>query len=90
MKHLSIGLLAVVALCLVKVAFFPRSQIGDMIVPQALAQGSVVEWQATKRIVTTSGDGTTIYVWDCDAKTEARKYSIRNDAIVLETFRIGK
>jgi hypothetical protein len=82
--------LAVIAICLTKLAFFPATHLGDAVIPPAYAQGGVIEWQGGKRIVTSSGDGATTYVWDYDGKTQVRKYSIKDNALVLETFKLGE
>jgi len=78
---------AAIAVSLVKLAFFPTARSMD-IVPAAYAQGSVIEWKDSPRIVTAGNDGASTYVWDYDEKTKVRKYTARNGKLILETFKL--
>ena len=79
--------LAAIAAALLKLAFFPSHQAAPSLVPSAHAAG-VVEWDDSRRIVTTSADGATTYVWDYDEKTKVRRYTIKGDKLSLETFKL--
>jgi hypothetical protein len=79
----------VIALCLCKLAFFSPKDSTAGLIPQAYA-GGIVEWKEALRIVTSSEDGATTYVWDYEGKTKVRKYSIKGNKLVLEVFDIDK
>jgi hypothetical protein len=85
-KAVLVASLVVIAVCLVKLAFFPSSASQHGIIPSAYADGGVIEWKDAMRIVTAGNDGSTTYVWDYEGKTKVRKYSIVNGKLVLETF----
>jgi hypothetical protein len=78
---------AAIAVSLLRLAFFPSARPMG-IVPAAYAQGSVIEWKNSPRIVTAGNDGASTYVWDYDEKTKVRKYSVRNGKLTLETFKL--
>lgn len=82
------GLLALIAFCLVKLAFFP--QVSDLsLVSAAHAQAGVVELnKETERMVTTGDNGAVTYVWDYTAKTQVRKYYIENDKLKLKIYEL--
>jgi hypothetical protein len=80
------SLLAIVVICLVKLAFFPSVK-SDGILPSAHAEsGGVIEWNNALKIVTAGNDGKTTYVWDYEGKTQVRKYSIEGDSLRLTIF----
>lgn len=78
--------LAIIALSLFKLAFFPSPSNRQGIIPEVNAQGSVIEWKDAMRIVSSGNDGATTYVWDYEGKTKVRKYSIVKGQLTLETF----
>ncbi len=80
---------AIIATALVKLAFFPASRPGTGLVTPAHA-GSLIEWDDSRRIVTTNEDGSVTYVWDYDTRTRVRRYRIEGDRLVLETFELGE
>jgi hypothetical protein len=88
-RAITVSLLAVIAVCLLKLAFLgsPGSSAG--IIPQAYA-GGVIEWKDALRIVTASDDGATTYVWDYDAKTKVRKYTAARGKLTMEIFELEK
>jgi len=57
-------LIGIIALCLIKIAFFNASQPSFSIIPKSYADGSIVEWQQSDKIITANTDGTISYVWD--------------------------
>ena len=77
---------AAIAVALLKLAFFPNSQQTGIVAPAHAS--SIIEWNESRRIVTTSNDGATTYVWDYDEKTKVRRYQIKGDKLVLETFKM--
>ncbi len=81
---------AVIAICLVKLAFFHNPKEPMSIVPQACAQGSIIEWKGGDRIISASQDGATTYVWDYDNRTEVRKYYIKNGELNLDIIKLKK
>lgn len=83
-------LFILIALALIKIAFSPKGIDNRGFVPSAHATGSILEWEGSSRIVTTGNDGATTYVWDYDAKTEVRKYFIKDGKLNVKTYRIGK
>ncbi len=84
-------LCAVIAVALVKLAFFtPHAVAAPSIIPEAVAQTGILEWNNGERIVTSGEDGAVTYVWDYVHRTEVRKYSVRGGELVLETFRLAK
>lgn len=85
MDLLGKGVLVVIAVCLVRIAFFPGHQ-SEGIVPSAHADGALIEWKDANRIVSTGNDGATTYVWDYENKTRVRKYSIVGDSLKLRTY----
>ena len=80
----------VTAVCLVKLAFFSTHQSRPALIPPAFAEGSIVEWNDAQRIVTTSDDGATTYVWDYTDRTKVRRYSIEKDALKMQLFELDK
>ncbi len=84
------ALIVCIAIALLKLAFFSSGEDTIGIVPSVHATGSIPEWKGSSRIVTTSDDGETTYVWDYDAKTEVRKYFIKDGKLHLTTFKIDK
>ena len=83
-------LFVLIALALIKIAFFPTRSDNPGFIPSAHATGSILEWKGSSRIVTTGSDGATTYVWDYDAKTEVRKYFIKGEKLYVKTYRIDK
>jgi hypothetical protein len=81
-------LLAVIAVCLVKVSFFPSAAGPRSLIPSAYADGGVIEWKDAMRIVTAGDNGSTTYVWDYEGKTKVRKYSIQKGKLVLEIYNL--
>ena len=83
-------LLALIAFCLVKLAFFPQ-QASLSLVPAAHAQGGVVELNKdAERMVSTGDNGAVTYVWDYTAKTQVRKYYIEGGKLKLKVFELDK
>ncbi|OGS35592.1 MAG: hypothetical protein A2293_01720 [Elusimicrobia bacterium RIFOXYB2_FULL_49_7] len=85
---LLIALLIFITLCLVKLAFFSPSNVSLDMVPAAHADGGILEWNNSLRIVTSSADGATTYVWDYQGKTMVRKYSLEGNKLKLQVFEI--
>ena len=81
--------LALIAVCLVKIAFFSPAQEASLI-PQAHATGAILEWQGSNRIITSGEEGAVTYVWDYDNRTEVRKYSIKDGQLVLDVYKLKK
>jgi hypothetical protein len=79
--------LTAIAIALLKLAFFSATGADADLVGRAHA-GSLIEWEDSRRIVTTGPDGSTTYVWDYDEKTKVRRYMIKGDKLTLETFRL--
>jgi hypothetical protein len=77
--------LVVAAICLVKLAFFPDDR-SDGLIRSAHAEGSLIEWKNSTRIVSLGNDGATTYVWDYEGKTKVRKYAIVGDSLTLKTY----
>lgn len=80
----------VMAMALVKLAFFPEVRGNQGFITTAHADGSILEWQGSKRIVTAGEEGATTYVWDYDAKTVVRKYFIEDGTLKMQSFKIDK
>ncbi len=80
----------VIAVLLVKLAFFGDGRGNQGLIPTAHADGSILEWHGSKRIVTSGEDGAATYVWDYDAKTVVRKYFIKDGTLRMQSFKIGK
>lgn len=78
----------IIAISLFKLAFFRNAGDGIQLIPQAHAEGGILEWKGSDRLVTVSADGATTYVWDYDAKTKVRKYSLEGDALKLQIFEL--
>lgn len=79
--------LTAIAVALLKLAFFAPVGSNVDLVGRAHA-GALIEWDDSRRIVTTGQDGSTTYVWDYDEKTKVRRYTIKGDKLTLETFRL--
>ena len=77
-------LLAIIAVCLVKIAFLPGEK-DVRLVPEAHA-GGILEWKEALRIVTSSDNGAVTYVWDYEGQTRVRKYSIDGDSLRLTSY----
>jgi len=80
--------LATIALSLFKMAFFPSPQAPLLQLVTPAQAGAAVEWKEAKRILTTNEDGSVTYVWDYEEKTKVRKYAIKGEKLVLETYKI--
>ena len=89
-RSIFVAVFTIIALCLVKLAFFSTSNAPRDLIPGAYADGSIIEWKGSSRIVTTSGDGTTTYVWDYDSKTAVRKYWIEGDSLHMKNFSLSE
>lgn len=74
--------------CLVKLAFFNDPTAPINFIPQAHAQGAIVEWNDARRIVTSGSDGATTYVWDYAGKTKVRRYTLKNDKLTMRQFEL--
>jgi hypothetical protein len=79
--------LAAAVVCLVKIAFFSPAADSFSLVGKAQAS-SLLELNGPARIVSTSEDGATAYVWDFENKTQVRKYVIKGDHLVLTEYKI--
>jgi len=82
--------LAVAAVCLVKLAFFPAPGGGSGVIPRAEANVGIIEWKDAKRIVTAGQDGAVTYVWDYEGKTRVRKYYIEKNTLKMQSFVMDK
>ncbi len=80
----------IAAVALTKLALFPDERGNQGIIPAAFADGAILEWQGSKRIVTAGEDGATTYVWDYDAQTVVRKYFIEDGVLKMRSFKIDK
>ncbi|OGJ89893.1 MAG: hypothetical protein A2487_09160 [Candidatus Raymondbacteria bacterium RifOxyC12_full_50_8] len=81
-----VALLAIIALCLVKLAFGPASASLPSLVPSAHAEGGILEWKNPKRLVTSNENGSITYVWDYEGKTQVRKYYIEGNELKLQIY----
>ena len=77
---------AVVLVCLMKLAFFSDRTKSVNLVPSAHADNGIVEWNNTLRIVTTGDNGATTYVWDYQGKTTVRKYTVEKGRLTLAVY----
>lgn len=78
--------LAVVLVCLLKLAFFSGRPGSVNLVPSAHADNGIVEWNNSLRIVTAGDNGATTYVWDYQGKTSVRKYAIEKGRLTLSVY----
>lgn len=76
----------VVLVCLVKIAFFNSRSETLSLVPAAHADGGILEWNNSLRIVTSGNNGATTYVWDYQGKTTVRKYAIEKGKLTLAIY----
>ena len=81
-------LLTVIAICLFKIAFLSDENQNTGIIPSAHASGVAAWDQKNLRMVTSSIDGATTYVWDYEHQTTVRKYSIENSKLVLTSYHL--
>ncbi|MFH0919697.1 MAG: hypothetical protein V1913_04995 [Fibrobacterota bacterium] len=77
---------AVVLVCLIKIAFFSNRTGNVDLVPSAHADGGIIEWNNSLRIVTSGNDGAATYVWDYQGKTTVRKYLLEKGKLTLSVY----
>lgn len=86
------ALLFVLALCMLKLAFFPEK--GERastisLIPQAFAEGGLTPLPLDgNRMVTSGSNGATTYVWDFANKTSVRKYYIEDGQLKMQAFNL--
>jgi len=86
-KTLPLAVLMVIALCLIKLSFF-SSEKNPGLVSQAHAEGAIVEWNKSTRMVSSGDNGSTAFVWDFTGKTALRKYYIENDKLKMKVYEL--
>ncbi|MFH1761691.1 MAG: hypothetical protein ABIA63_11390 [bacterium] len=89
MKHKNLVLypiLTVIAVCLLKIAFFSEATRQVEIIPAAQAQSSISQWDKNSRMISTAENGGMIYVWDFSRKTHVRKYYIEDNKLMMKSY----
>jgi len=78
-------LLFIIAVCLLKIAFFPNNHAS--IVPSVSAESGPTEISKnTEKMITSGENGSVTYVWDYTGKTQVRKYYIQGEKLKLQVF----
>ncbi len=84
-KTPAFALLFIIAVCLLKITFFPNNNAS--IVPAVSAESGPTEISKnTEKMITSGENGSVTYVWDYTGKTQVRKYYIEGGKLKLKVF----